>query len=270
MQSTKSAAALRLQVAAATSAVEDRDVRASNAELRQRARVVVGVRLALQLGERSARGSRRRDSCTGRARRRRRSSCALRAAAAESARGPACRARRPGRNIDAIEKPQRAGCVEGICAELLFDLEPHRHRIDADVLAGQARQEQFAPVLAFESATRKRVRDLEPSLVIDSRRRVAPEHAQLLHFAPQISTAIVGDGSLACQRQKLASVSYAYNVTPLFRPNAEGVSTFRLRRWASGEFAKRACDTMHGILPHASGRAHRLPLHAASPPSSSS
>ena len=66
--------------------------------------------------------------------------------------------------------------------------EPHGHRVDADVLARQTRHEQFPAVLAFEQEPEGR-RHLEPPLVIDSRRRVAPEHATLLHFCPEISTA---------------------------------------------------------------------------------
>jgi hypothetical protein len=39
----------------------------------------------------------------------------------------------------------------GHLAELFFDLEPHGIGIDADVVAGQAGQEQLAAVLALES-----------------------------------------------------------------------------------------------------------------------
>jgi hypothetical protein len=37
----------------------------------------------------------------------------------------------------------------------------------------------------------KGVRDLEPSLIIDSGGVIAPKHGRLLHFVPQKSTAIV-------------------------------------------------------------------------------
>ena len=74
---------------------QDRDVRASNPELRQRARVVVGVRLALQLGEEAIVVPDVEVVVLARARRRRRSSWRRRAGGRESARGPGCRARRP-------------------------------------------------------------------------------------------------------------------------------------------------------------------------------
>ena len=67
-------------------------------KLRQRPRVLVGERLALELRRRSARGSRLRGSRTARGRRHRRSSRPTRAAAGASARGPARRFRRSGRS----------------------------------------------------------------------------------------------------------------------------------------------------------------------------
>ena len=69
-------------------------------------------------------------------------------------------------------------------AELLLDLQPHRHRIDADVFAGQAGEEQLTAVLAFEQGA-EGVRNLEPPLVIDASRRIAPKHATL---TPLLST----------------------------------------------------------------------------------
>src|SRR5205823_14482641 len=83
--------------------------------------------------------------------------------------------------VRAIEKAQ-AGRMRGRHrAELLFELQPHGHRVDAEVLTGQTREEQFPAVLAFEGST-EGVGHLEPSLVIDACRRITPKHARLLHF----------------------------------------------------------------------------------------
>jgi hypothetical protein len=57
----------------------------------------------------------------------------------------------------------------------LFDVEPDRHGVDADVLARQAREKEFTTVLAFEQGA-KGVGNLEPPLVIDASWRIAPEH----------------------------------------------------------------------------------------------
>jgi hypothetical protein len=49
----------------------------------------------------------------------------------------------------------------------------------------------------------ERVRDLEPPLVIDFGGVIAPEHARLLHFAPQKSTGIVeGDADAVNRKMK--------------------------------------------------------------------
>ena len=80
-------------------------------------------------------------------------------------------------------------------AELLFDLEPDRQRIDADVLASKTCQEQFAAVLALEQSA-KSIGDLESPFVIDASRRVAPKHTKpllSLHFFPQNSTQMLRD-----------------------------------------------------------------------------
>src|SRR5262249_40862711 len=73
---------------------------------------------------------------------------------------------------------------------------------------GQAREEELPPVLAFKGGA-KPVRHLEPSLVIDARRRIAPKHATLLHFDPHFSTEIVGEPMCVVNAKCRASVSYA-------------------------------------------------------------
>src|SRR5258706_15179199 len=85
-------------------------------------------------------------------------------------------------------------------AEFFFGFEPHGHWIDPDVFAGQACEKQFPAVLAFEEGA-EGIRHLEPPLVIDASRRVAPKHAQLLHFGPLISTEILEDWLVYCQRK---------------------------------------------------------------------
>jgi hypothetical protein len=52
--------------------------------------------------------------------------------------------------VHAIEKTQLCRMCGGHRAELLLDVEPHGHRVDADELAREAGNEQFAAVLAFE------------------------------------------------------------------------------------------------------------------------
>ena len=73
------------------------------------------------------------------------------------------------------------GCVEGTRGELALDLEPHRHRVEAHVLAGDAGDEQLrAPLRLDERA--EPVRDLEPPLVVDARRMVAPKHVDTVRW----------------------------------------------------------------------------------------
>src|SRR6187402_758030 len=85
--------------------------------------------------------------------------------------------------------------------ELLLDLEPDGHRVDAYEFAGQAREEELAAELRFEQGP-ERGRDLEATLVVDPGRRIAPKHETLLHLNPQFSTEIVGEGSAGCQGGK--------------------------------------------------------------------
>ena len=88
-------------------------------------------------------------------------------------------------------------------AELFFFLEPHGHRIDADVLAGQARDEQFTAVLGLEQGP-KDVRDLESPFVIYASLFVASKHSKPLeahHFSPQFSTEIVGEAQVDVNRK---------------------------------------------------------------------
>ena len=56
-----------------------------------------------------------------------------------------------------------------------LDVEPDRHWINAYRLARKARHEQFGAVILLNHGA-KAVRDLEPALIINFRRRVAPEH----------------------------------------------------------------------------------------------
>src|SRR5262245_40734819 len=88
-------------------------------------------------------------------------------------------------------------------AELFFELDPDRHWIHANVLAGDARQEDLAPVLRLEVRTED-VRQLESALVIDFGDLVPSKHETprpLLHFFPQKSTDIVGVATMGCQRK---------------------------------------------------------------------
>src|SRR5438477_12755482 len=52
--------------------------------------------------------------------------------------------------VDAIEVTQLRGIGGGNLTELLFLLEPDRHRIYADVLPRQAREEQLSAVLTLK------------------------------------------------------------------------------------------------------------------------
>ena len=78
--------------------------------------------------------------------------------------------------VHAIEKPQLRRMRRRHVCQLLFDFHPHRHRIDAYGLTRQARDEQFGAVILLNRSA-KSVRNLEPSLIIYFRRRIAPEHA---------------------------------------------------------------------------------------------
>src|SRR6266498_2755136 len=96
-------------------------------------------------------------------------------------------------------------------ADLVFHLEPHGHRVDADVLAGQAREEELTSVLRFEERA-KRVRHLESALVIYAGRGITPEHETPLlyiHFVPQNSTRIVEEVRGYVNAKATASASYA-------------------------------------------------------------
>src|SRR5919197_5430614 len=93
---------------------------------------------------------------------------------------------------DPVEELEPRGVRGRGPCELLLEREPDGHRINADVLPREARHEQLGSVLPLDEGT-KGVRDLEPPLVIDFGGVIAPEHVDLLHFAPQNSTPIVGD-----------------------------------------------------------------------------
>ena len=68
-------------------------------------------------------------------------------------------------------------------AELALDLDPDGHRVDANRLAAEARDEQVTAVLGLDEGP-ERVGNLEPPLVIDFGGVVSPKHSLLLHFAP--------------------------------------------------------------------------------------
>src|SRR4029077_4317884 len=110
--------------------------------------------------------------------------------------------------IHAIEKAQARGVGRRHLAELLLDVDPHRHRVEAHVVARQAGQEQLAAVLRLEART-KDVRNLESALIIYAGLFVSPKHTRPLasrHFSPQISTEILWDGSVPVNR-KIQSLS---------------------------------------------------------------
>src|SRR5438093_8416354 len=91
-------------------------------------------------------------------------------------------------------------------AELLLELEPDWHRVDPDIFAGHARQEELPAVFRVQERT-ERVRHLEPALVVDAGWGVTAEHETpqpLGHFYPQISTQDSRRGRPLSQRQKQA------------------------------------------------------------------
>src|SRR5262249_41408724 len=92
--------------------------------------------------------------------------------------------------VDAIEEPDTCGMGGWDAGEFFFEREPDRHRIHPDVLPRQTRHEQLSSMRSLDEGTES-VRDLEPPLLIDFGGEVAPEHARLLHFGPQKSTAIL-------------------------------------------------------------------------------
>ena len=101
-------------------------------------------------------------------------------------------------------------------AELLFDLEPHGHRIDADVLAGQAREEELRPYLlsskdrkAFGTLSRPLSSMRAGALPLNTR-----SYSTFVHKIPPDSRR----GSGGCQPQiSNPSVSYA-KFSPFHRP----------------------------------------------------
>src|SRR6185312_7936097 len=101
--------------------------------------------------------------------------------------------------------------------ELFFELEPDRHRINADVLAGEAGQEDLTAVLLFDK-TAKGVRNLEPPLVINAGGGTTPEHETLLHSDPQKSTTIVGLCLCEVNRKILCGQQVTPNLRLLIAP----------------------------------------------------
>mgnify|MGYP003694018345 CR=1 FL=1 len=99
-----------------------------------------------------------------------------RSSCGQHARGPACPcvAAWP-KKFTRSRKRSFEGFVGRDVREPALDLEPHRHRIDAHVLAGDAGDEQLGAVLRLDERA-EAVRDLEPPLVVDARRMVAAKH----------------------------------------------------------------------------------------------
>ena len=92
--------------------------------------------------------------------------------------------------IDAVQE-LRAGWVgRGNLRQLFFDVGPHRHGVDSYRVPVQTGNEQFAPVFILDERAEP-IGDLESPPIINFRRRVAPKHARLLHFSPKKSIAIV-------------------------------------------------------------------------------
>src|SRR6185295_20096215 len=85
--------------------------------------------------------------------------------------------------IDAVEKLEPRGMVGGDLRELLLDLEPHLHRIDADTLPRQAGDKDVRPLLVVNDPAKHR-RHLQPALVVDPGWRASSE-TFFLHFGPQ-------------------------------------------------------------------------------------
>src|SRR6187549_2739085 len=79
-----------------------------------------------------------------------------------------------------------------------------------------SREEQFAPVLVLHQRLEGR-RDLQPPLFVNACGRVPSKHATLLHFWPQFSTKIVGEGRGCVNAKGNLSTSYA-KVSPYYRP----------------------------------------------------
>src|SRR5665213_125949 len=117
--------------------------------------------------------------------------------------------------------------------EFFFELEPYRHRIDADVLARQARQKKLPAVLLLDEAA-KGVRNLEPALIIDSRRSTTPEHVSLLHSDPQNSTRILELWLLTVNRKMLCGQLVTPNFRLLIAP-----MVVRPKRWP--KWLRAAC-----------------------------
>ena len=62
--------------------------------------------------------------------------------------------------------------IAGHLRELPLDLEPDRHRVDADTLPRQARDEDVRPLLVLNDPAKHRGH-LQPALVVDPGRRAA-------------------------------------------------------------------------------------------------
>src|SRR3954468_5020680 len=73
--------------------------------------------------------------------------------------------------------------------ELPLDLEPDRHRVNADGVPRKARDEHVRPLGVVKCPTKHRG-DLESALLVDPSRGAAAK-ALLVHLGPQKSTRIV-------------------------------------------------------------------------------
>src|SRR5882762_2721344 len=97
-------------------------------------------------------------------------------------------------------------------AELFFEIGPHGHRVESYVLTRQARQEQFASILALEERA-EHVGNLESTFVIYAGLFVTSKHGQTLTLNPLFSTNFHVDSRARLKWMSTAkstpSVSYA-------------------------------------------------------------
>src|SRR5947209_11192650 len=97
--------------------------------------------------------------------------------------------------VHAVQEALLGGIGGGHLGQAALDLEPHRHRVEAHVLARDAGDEELRAVLLLDEHTEP-VGDLESPLVVDARRMVAPQHAKTAFCAlPSTEAAPLRDGS---------------------------------------------------------------------------
>jgi len=118
--------------------------------------------------------------------------------------------------IDPVEEFQTRRMVSGHLHQPALDLEPDGHRIDADRLSGETRDEYIRPLLVLDVPS-EAPRYLESAFIIDPGRG-APPHPVVVHLTPKISTWIVRGTSEDVNRQ----TPDLLQVTPNFRQNFVG------------------------------------------------